>query len=44
MLLTIMMIILKARSFARDRDWENIFDKLEDFYYEAKELKYTSAF
>ena len=34
----------KARSFARERDWENIFDKLEDFYYEAKELKYTKPF
>ena len=34
----------KARSFARERDWNNIFSKLETFYYEAKELKYTKPF
>ena len=34
----------KARSFARERDWNNIFDKLESYYYEARELKYTKPF
>ena len=31
----------KAREFAKERDWENIFDELEKYYYEAKELKHT---
>ena len=31
----------KAREFAQERDWENIFDELEKYYYEAKELKHT---
>ena len=34
----------KARSFAVERDWENIFDELEQYYYEAKEMKYTKPF
>jgi autotransporter strand-loop-strand O-heptosyltransferase len=34
----------KAREFAQERDWENIFDELEKYYYEAKELKYTKPF
>ena len=34
----------KAREFAKERDWENIFDELEKYYYEAKELKYTKPF
>jgi len=34
----------KAREFARERDWENIFDELEKYYYEARELKYTKPF
>ena len=33
-----------AREFAKERDWENIFDELEKYYYEAKELKYTKPF
>jgi len=31
----------EAREFAKERDWENIFDELEKYYYEAKELKHT---
>ena len=34
----------KAREFAQERDWENIFDELEKYYYEAKELKHTKPF
>ena len=34
----------KARDFAVERDWENIFDELEQYYYEAKDLKYTKPF
>ena len=33
-----------ARNFARERDWENIFDELEQYYWEAKDLKYTKPF
>jgi len=33
-----------AREFARERDWEKIFDELEKYYYEAKELKYSKPF
>ena len=34
----------KARQFAIERDWDNIFDELEQYYYEAKELKHTVPF
>ena len=33
-----------ARNFAIERDWENIFKKLEPYYYEARELKNTKPF
>ena len=29
----------KAREFAVERDWRNIYEKLDDYYYEARDLK-----
>lgn len=34
----------EARKFAEERDWENIFDELEEYYYEARSLKHTKPF